>query len=712
MNRSLCRGLALSSAAILTGGLMCVSPAQAADDVTINLVAVNDFHGQIDGKVVQWAATVEQLLADGSADNTLLISAGDNVGESAPASAAQDDNPTIDVLNVLGVDASAVGNHEFDRGYSDLVNRIMARANFPILGANVTKSDGSPALDASTAYTVSGVRIAVVGAVTQETPELVVPSGIAGLTFGDPVAGINAEVDRLNALPESEQPDVIVAAIHEGAPWGTWSLEQAMQSSGIFTRIVEDTSPDVDALIMGHTHNAYVYDAPVPGDPSRTRPLIQTGFHGQNVGQIKLTVDSDTGQVKASTARNVARVTTSDAELTPTNTRLATIAQIRDDAVAFAAAQSEEAAAVQVQLDEAEAAGEEAYAEAERLKTEYEAAVTARNTAYAEASQLKKVYEAAIAAGQAGYAEASRVRQAYDAAVLEARADYAAATSIKQSYDIAVAEGKAAYAVAATIKQAYLVAVAEGKESYATATRIKLGYDAAVAEGQAAYATAATIKQAINAYAAEGKAAYAEAATLKLEYQAAMAIGDPDSSILLAELSQQYMDAIAAGQAAYAKATALIPDYDAAVAAGTAAYAKAATLKLDIDAAVATGKAAYAKATALIPEYDAAVATGKAAYAKATALKLDIDAAVAAGKAAYAEAAALIPEYDAAVATGKAAYAEAAALKPEYDTAVAAVQAANTNVSAVKALYDAAVATLNDLIATVATLKEKLLGLL
>ncbi|WP_332642965.1 metallophosphoesterase [Aeromicrobium sp.] len=709
---SFCRGVAVTAAAVLTAGLMSVSPAQAADDITINLVALNDFHGQIDGKVVQWAATVEQLLADGPADNTLLISAGDNVGESSPASAAQDDDPAIDVLNVLGVDASAVGNHEFDRGYNDLVNHIMERADFPILGANVAKSDGSPALDASTTYTVSGVRIAVIGAVTSATPELVKPSGIEGLTFGDPVTAVNTEVDRLNALPASEQPDVIIAAIHEGAPWGSWNLEQAMQSSSIFTRLVEDTSPDVDALIMGHTHITYVYDAPVPGDPNRTRPLIQTGFHGQNVGQIKLTVDSDTGQVNAYTARNVARVTTSDQDLIPTNTKLATIAQIRDDAVAFAAAQSEEAAAVQLELDEAEAAGEDAYAEVQRLKTEYEAAVTARNTAYTEASRLKKIYEAAITAGQAGYAEASRIRQAYDAAVMEARADYAAATSIKQAIDAYAAEGKAAYAVATTVKEAYLAAVAEGKEAYATATRIKLLFDAAVAEGKAAYATAATINASINAYAAEGKAAYEEAARIKQEYQATMAIGDPDSSILLAELTQQYTDAIAAGHAAYAKATALVPDYDAAIAAGKAAYAEATALKPEYEAAAAAGKTAYAKATALIPDYDAAIAAGKTAYAKATALVPDYDAAIAAGKAAYAKAAALIPDYDAAVAAGKAAYAEAAALKPEYDAAIAAVQEASATVSAVKELYDAAIATLNDLIATVAALKEKLLGLL
>ena len=642
------RGLAVTLSAVVAGGLLATTPAEAADDITINLVAVNDFHGRIDDKLVQWAATVEQLLAEGSGGNSLLISAGDNVGESAEASSAQNDDPAIDVLNVLGVDASAVGNHEFDKGYDDLVNHIMARADFPILGANVKKLDGSPALDASTMFTVSGVRVAVIGAVTEETPDLVEPSGIAQLSFGAPVQAINAEVDRLNALPEDEQPDVIVATLHEGAPWGSWSLEQAMQSSSAFNSIVRDTSPDVDAIITGHTHNTYVYDAPVPGDESRTRPVIQTGYHGQNVGQIKLTVAPDTGEVKAYTARNVARVTTPDDSLIGSSSTLAEIADIRDAAEAFAAARAEEAA---------------------QTKVEYDAAVASKDDAYAKATQAKDDYDAAVAEGKDAYARAANV---------------------KDDYLAAVAEGNEAYATAGRVKDDYLAAVADGQAAYATAASVKDDYLAAVGEGQGAYATAASVKQAYDAAVAEGKDAYATAAAVKEQYLTAMASGDPDASIALPDLAQQYLDAIAAGDAAYARAAGMKGDYDSAVAAGQDAYARAAGMKGDYDSAVAAGQDAYARAAAMKGDYDAAIAAGNQAYAKATALVPDYLAAKQGGDDAYASAAALVPDYLAAKDAGDQAYAEASVLKQ---------------------LLDAAVATLNAALATVAELKDKLLSL-
>ncbi|MEB3059403.1 hypothetical protein VJI94_08220, partial [Parvimonas sp. D9] len=84
-----------------------------SDTVELNLLNINDFHGRIDANTVKFAGTVEQLRA--AHENTLLLSAGDNIGASLFASAMADDQPTIDVLNALEMTASAVGNHEFDK---------------------------------------------------------------------------------------------------------------------------------------------------------------------------------------------------------------------------------------------------------------------------------------------------------------------------------------------------------------------------------------------------------------------------------------------------------------------------------------------------------------------------------------------------------------------------------------------------------------------
>ncbi|MFI5426270.1 bifunctional metallophosphatase/5'-nucleotidase [Aeromicrobium sp. UC242_57] len=334
--KSTVRGLlSVAAAALLGGSLLVASPAQAADPVTINLIGINDFHGRVDADTLKWAKVVEDLKADGGAANTLMVSAGDNVGASVFASALQGDEPTIDILNEIGLDATAAGNHEFDQGYADLINRIVPQADFKILAANVRKADNSRALPAYEIFTVAGVKVAVIGAVTQETPTLVAPDRVTGLTFGDPSDSINQAITEIARLPADQQPDVTVASFHEGAPDGSQTFTQAMAQSQVFNRLVNNTSPDVDAIFMGHTHQKYVYDAPVPGT-NRTRPVIQTGQYGENVGQIKLSVDTDTDAVTTVEAKTVARGAQTDAAILTTNPGLQPIKDIRDAAVTYA----------------------------------------------------------------------------------------------------------------------------------------------------------------------------------------------------------------------------------------------------------------------------------------------------------------------------------------------------------------------------------------
>ena len=108
--------------------------------VDLNFLGINDFHGRIDSNTVQFAGTIEQLRAAAAPGATAFLSAGDNIGASLFASAVAKDQPTIDVLNALELTASAVGNHEFDGGWADLRDRVIAggtNAKFPYLGANV-----------------------------------------------------------------------------------------------------------------------------------------------------------------------------------------------------------------------------------------------------------------------------------------------------------------------------------------------------------------------------------------------------------------------------------------------------------------------------------------------------------------------------------------------------------------------------------------------
>ncbi|UCN13290.1 ExeM/NucH family extracellular endonuclease [Cellulomonas iranensis] len=308
--------------------------------VDLTFLNINDFHGRIDANTVKFAGTVEQQRA--AADGPVaFLSAGDNIGASLFASAVQDDQPTIDVLNALDLRASAVGNHEFDKGYDDLVDRVIAggdNAAFPYLGANVyEKGTTTPALDEYALLDMGGVSVAVIGVVTEETPTLVTPGGIAGLDFGDPVEAVNRVAAQLtDGDPANGEADVIVAQYHEGAGAGTpdgATLEEEVAAGGAFAAIVSETVPAVDVVFTGHTHKQYAWLAS-NGDVER--PVVQTGSYGEFLGKVVLTYDRDADEVTAVTAENVARTTTADADLVAAYPRVAEVKTIVDAALAYA----------------------------------------------------------------------------------------------------------------------------------------------------------------------------------------------------------------------------------------------------------------------------------------------------------------------------------------------------------------------------------------
>lgn len=304
----------------------------------LNLLNINDFHGRIDANTVNFAGTVEQLKAAAPEGSSLFLSAGDNIGASLFASSVQQDAPTLDVLNALGLRASAVGNHEFDAGFADLTDRVDPAADFPYLGANVyLKGTTTPALDEYAILDVNGVSVAVIGAITEETPTLVTPGGIAELDFGDPVEAVNRVAEQLQA---DGLADVIIAEYHEGAGAGTpdgATLDQELAAGGAFAEIVTETSALVDAIYTGHTHKQYAWDAPVPGVDGKTRPVLQTGSYGEFIGQIQLDYNPATDEVLSYTAANVPRTTESAASLAATYPAVAEVKSIVDAALAYSA---------------------------------------------------------------------------------------------------------------------------------------------------------------------------------------------------------------------------------------------------------------------------------------------------------------------------------------------------------------------------------------
>ncbi|RBP68189.1 2',3'-cyclic-nucleotide 2'-phosphodiesterase (5'-nucleotidase family) [Brevibacterium sanguinis] len=275
------------------------TPALAEPGTRVQLLGLTDFHGRIVEAGTQVASVVEEqradFLAEEGAAGTALLSTGDNIGASTYVSSSQQDTPTLDVLNALGLQASAVGNHEFDRGLDDLTGRVQAHADFDHLGANVYEKGTEDVVDGLDDYTVvdvGGVDVAVIGVVTKDTSSLVSPAGIADIEFGDPTDAVNRVAAEIESLPADERPDMTVVEAHLGAS-STDSLEAALASNREFNRLVTEADPSIDVLFTGHTHLPYAFEAPVPGDPSRTRPVLEAGSYGSVVGRVELVAEAD-----------------------------------------------------------------------------------------------------------------------------------------------------------------------------------------------------------------------------------------------------------------------------------------------------------------------------------------------------------------------------------------------------------------------------------
>lgn len=312
MSPKLHRRFATSTVAVATlvAGSLVVVPASAgaqegpsAGGNEITLLGINDFHGRINAEgpsTVAFADTIQELRGKYGEDSTALISSGDNIGASLFASSFEQDQPTIDVLNALGLETSTVGNHEFDRGIDDLGGRVTDAADWNYLAANVTV-DGEE-MQPYEILDVDGVKVGVVGAVTAETPELVSPSGIEGVEFSDPVDAVNEAAEDLKDGDEDNgEADVIVASYHEGAATG--ATLDAARDGGVFSKIVDETSADVSAIYTAHTHQTYAFDA--PGPDGKNRPVIQTGSYAANVGRVTLTVDPESHDVTSYEQENV-----------------------------------------------------------------------------------------------------------------------------------------------------------------------------------------------------------------------------------------------------------------------------------------------------------------------------------------------------------------------------------------------------------------------
>ncbi len=349
------RRIALLATATIAalGASAIVVPAAYAAPQQIQILATNDFHGRIlnntsngEAGAAVLAGAVEQLRA--ANPNTVFAAAGDLIGASTFESFIQHDKPTIDALNAAGLQVSAVGNHELDQGYSDLVNRVMAPydattnpyggAQWQYIAANLKlKATGDPAVPATWVENFGDVKVGFVGAVTEELPSLVSPAGIANID----VTGIVASVNTAAAALVADGADLVIMLVHEGAPATDCAT---MDDSGKWADIINNVSPDVDAIVSGHTHLAYNCSFPVQqwvqeGRTVTDRPVVSAGQYGTNLNQLVYSVDGATGEISAKTQAILPLEDASNMPLYPADPAVTAIAKAASDQAAVLGAQ-------------------------------------------------------------------------------------------------------------------------------------------------------------------------------------------------------------------------------------------------------------------------------------------------------------------------------------------------------------------------------------
>ncbi|MEI9402820.1 5'-nucleotidase C-terminal domain-containing protein [Mesorhizobium argentiipisi] len=290
----------------LSASALGLSAGVSFADYTLNILHFNDWHSRIEGnnkyestcsadeetkgECIGGAGRLITAIAEErkklEGQNVLLLNAGDSFQGSlfyiTYKGAAEEE-----FLNQIKPDAVTLGNHEFDDGETALVP-YLDKAKFPIVSANVVPNDKSGAKDKikpSIVVEVGGQKIGIVGAVTNDTPELASPGPNIAIT--DDVKAITAEVEKLKAQGINK----IIAVTHIGY----------RRERDVIAKI-----PGIDVVVGGHSHTLLSNTDPKAEGPYPTMvdnpdgskvPVVQAASYSKYLGEFKVVFD-DNGVVK------------------------------------------------------------------------------------------------------------------------------------------------------------------------------------------------------------------------------------------------------------------------------------------------------------------------------------------------------------------------------------------------------------------------------
>jgi len=299
--------------------------------VKAKILGFNDFHGHlngasISGRPVGGAAVLSAYLQSESKQvegRAIIVHAGDMVGASPPVSALMHDEPSIQVLNLMANEhcsaknlyakrcnvVGTVGNHEFDEGTQELMRLLYggryqdtdflgsdwAGANVPYVSANVViEETGKTILPPYVIKEIDGIPIAFIGAVLKNTPQVVTPSGIAGLRFLDEATAINSYIPELKA----QNVHAIVVTIHQGTWQTNFGPAVRVGDGGLQGQIIDIVmalDEEVDVVVSGHAHG--YNNVLVPTESGKQILLTQAFSYGTAYSDIDIVLDPVSGEI-------------------------------------------------------------------------------------------------------------------------------------------------------------------------------------------------------------------------------------------------------------------------------------------------------------------------------------------------------------------------------------------------------------------------------
>ncbi len=342
-----------SLAGVVAVGLAAVGLTQSADAVStpvpVQLVSITDFHGYLrppsvadggtiagpDGQVVTvggaaYLATHLKAIRAGKA-NSIFFTDGDNFSGWPFEVDVHADEPTVEVLNALGVEFSSVGNHELDVSKSFLVDHMENGRCFGTVGVDSCFADSTGRRFRGADFAFQSANIVDRRGKTIVAPYTIrwvrdhgrsYPVGFIGMTVPDTPVGSTSYQPELRALDPVAAADAaaaelgrrgvkaIVLNLHDGGTDASATYDDCVNPSGPAIDLARQVSPSIDAIVTGHWHAAFNCSLPDPaGNP---RPVVEAANHGRLINEINLQLDRRTGEVLRPATTSVNHAVTRD----------------------------------------------------------------------------------------------------------------------------------------------------------------------------------------------------------------------------------------------------------------------------------------------------------------------------------------------------------------------------------------------------------------